>query len=62
MQLPFPPPGGPVELPGPVGEMSLFCVLYFVLLGLVLLTLPKAWMRKIIRVAFHVRGERMKLE
>jgi hypothetical protein len=55
MQIPFPPPRGHVELPGPVEQAFSFCLVYLLLLSMILLVLPKTWMRRVIQIAFHLR-------
>ncbi len=52
MQLPFPPPPGPIDV-GPVEQVFAFSIAYLLLLSLVLLALPQKWLRQIVRVAFH---------
>ena len=55
MQLPIPPL--PLEPPGSVEQMFLFCLAYLLLLSLVLLTLPEKWVRQVARLAFRLRGD-----
>jgi hypothetical protein len=56
MQLPIPPL--PLEPPGPVEQVFLFCIAYFLLLSVVLLALPQKLTRRIVQVALHL-PERM---
>ncbi len=55
----YPPPPGPIDVPGPVEQAILFCLVYFLFLSLVLLVLPKRWMRRVIQIAFRLRGSRV---
>jgi len=57
MQLPMPPL--PLEPPGPAEQVFSFCIAYLLLLSLVLLALPQKWMRRVIEIAFHLRGSRV---
>ncbi len=53
------PPPRPIDAPGPVEQAILFCLVYFLFLSLVLLVLPRKWMRRVIQIAFHLRGSRV---
>jgi hypothetical protein len=45
MQVPFsPPPGSPVQLPGPMEQVIAFCLVYLLFLSLVLIVLPQKLM------------------
>ncbi len=55
MQLSMPP--SPLEPPGPVEQMFLFSIAYLLLLALVLLALPQKWTRRIVQIAFRLRGD-----
>ena len=57
MQIPYPPPPGPIDIPGPVEQVFSFCVVFLLLLSMVLLVLPRKWLRRVIQVAFHLRGD-----
>lgn len=54
MQLPYPPPPGPVDIPGPTEYAFAFCIAYFALLSLVLFALPQKWVYRIIQIAFAI--------
>jgi len=56
-QYPLPPPPGPMDSPGSVEQVFVFCIAYFVLLSLALLLLPQKWMRRVIQVAFRLHGD-----
>ena len=55
-EFPYPPPG-PIDVPGTTEQVFLFCLAYLLLLSLVLLALPQKWMRRLIRIALHLRGD-----
>jgi len=46
-----------MDFPGPVEQALSFCFVYLLLLSLVLLVIPKKWMRRLIHIAFHSRVE-----
>ncbi len=53
MQLPFPPPPRPPDLP-PAGPVEQFLAV-IILLGLLFLALPEKWREVIIKALFGIR-------
>jgi hypothetical protein len=51
--LQYPPPPGPIEAPGSVEQVFMFCLAGLLLLSLVVLALPPKWVRRIVRLALH---------
>lgn len=55
----YPPPPGPIEAPGSVEQVFLFCLAYLLLLSLGLLALPQRLTQRIIQIAFRLRRDSM---
>ncbi len=59
LQFPFPPPSPAVDFPGPIEQAFDFCVVFLLMLSVGLLLLPQNLARRIVQIAFHLRGSRM---
>ena len=50
----FPPPGAPEYQTGPLEHVFAFVLIFFLCLCLVLLALPRRWMRRVLEIAFPI--------